>query len=294
MQSKGSPTSSTEAVIEVDPTSPTTGITFLSSTREQLLAQEFEVPTEEEEKETYFKPLIEEPKELEEKLDSPIIEPNIYYEESIKAEEGEGEVQNGNGEQHRIGGGGGGGNKVVGRGGGRGRGRGNPEPFGFPILDEDTTLTMKNISPSILPNFHGIRSEDPKTFLFEFEVLYRSYDYLNDAQKLKLFPTTLKDSTLKWFTILETNSIRTWEQMKHAFLEKYKDYCMPHIIKDIVFKMVQKEDENIEDFVERFVYNITTEKMNNMDDETLKDLLLKSTKDELIDLLHLMGKGDIS
>ena len=95
-----------------------------------------------------------------------------------------------NGEQPKIGGG---------RGGGRGiwGGRGDPKPFGFPIFDEDTIATMKNIAPSILPNFHGLRSEDPEIFLFEFEVLCRSYDYLFDTQKLKLFPTTLKDATLK-------------------------------------------------------------------------------------------------
>jgi len=178
--------------------------------------------------------------------------------------EGEGEVLNSNGEQPRIGGGRGGrgGNRGGGRGGGRGRGEDiNPLPFGFPILDEDTTMTMKNILPSILPNFHGLRREDPETFLFEFEVLYRSYDYLHDAQNLKLFPVTLKDAALKWFMSLGINSIRTWEQMKTTFLDKYKDYCMPHNFKDEVFKMVQKEDENLEDFVERFAYNVKTEKL---------------------------------
>ena len=99
---------------------------------------------------------------------------------------------------------------------------------------------MKNISPSILPNFHGLRNGDPKTFLFEFEVLYRSYDYLLDTQKLKLFPATLKDATLKWFMGFGVHSIRTWEQMKTTFVEKYKDYCMPHNIKYEVFKMMKK------------------------------------------------------
>lgn len=36
-------------MIEEDPTSPATGIIFLSSTREQLLAQELEVPSEKQE-----------------------------------------------------------------------------------------------------------------------------------------------------------------------------------------------------------------------------------------------------
>ena len=128
--------------------------------------------------------------------------------------------------------------------GGRGRegDRGETDLVGFPIYDEDVATTKKNISPSILPNFHGLRSEDPETFLFEFEVLCRSYDYFLDSQNLKLFLATLKDATLKWFMGLIKNSIRTWEEMENAFLSKYKDYCMPHNRKDEVFKMMQREN----------------------------------------------------
>ena len=68
---------------------------------------------------------------------------------------------------------------------------------------------MKNISPSILPNFHGLRNEGHETFFFEFEVLCRSYDYLLDTQNLKLFLATLKDATLKWFMGLGAHFIRT-------------------------------------------------------------------------------------
>ena len=97
-------------------------------------------------------------------------------------------------------------------GGGRGKGNngggtGNREidnSFGFPIVDEETNATMKNVSPSVLPNFHGLKGEDPETFLFEFEVLCKTYDYLEDSQKLKLFPSTLKGVALKWFMGLVT------------------------------------------------------------------------------------------
>ena len=104
------------------------------------------------------------------------------------------------------------------RGGGRGRGnrggrrggeeykrnRENDNSFGFPIIYGDTNATTKNISPSILPNFHGLKSEGPETFLFEFEIFCRYYDYLQNSQKLKLFPTTLKGEALKWFIALVT------------------------------------------------------------------------------------------
>jgi len=153
---------------------------------------------------------------------------------------------------------------------------------------------MKNISPPILPNIHGFRSENTKTFLFEFDMLCRSYDNLHDAQNLKLFLVTLKDVTLKWFIGLGIISIRKWEQVKATLLEKYKDYCMPHNIKGYVLKMIQKEDENIEHFIKRFSYTVKTGKVNHPNEETLKALLLKYIRDEWIDILNIMDKGEIS
>ena len=73
------------------------------------------------------------------------------------------------------------------------------DTFGFPILDTMKDVTMKNIPPSSLPTLYGKSSEDPDTFLFEFDILCRIYNYLQDAHKLKLFPATLKDSSLRWF-----------------------------------------------------------------------------------------------
>ena len=68
--------------------------------------------------------------------------------------------------------------------------------FGFPIVDSETTTQMKNIPPSTLPHFYVMVHEDPESFLFEFYILCRSYDYSSNAHKLKLFPATLKDSAL--------------------------------------------------------------------------------------------------
>ena len=48
----------------------------------------------------------------------------------------------------------------------------------FPIQQPEGTAPMKNISPSVLRHFHGIAAEDPDEFLFEFDILCRSYDYV--------------------------------------------------------------------------------------------------------------------
>ena len=44
--------------------------------------------------------------------------------------------------------------------------------------------------------------------------------------------------------------------MKTIFLEKYKDYRIPHNLEYEVLKMIQKEDENLEYFIEIFAYNL--------------------------------------
>ena len=64
-------------------------------------------------------------------------------------------------------------------------------------------------------------SEDPDSFLFDFDILCRSYNYISDAQKLKLFPATLKELALRWFMGLGEHTIRTWEEMRSTFLKKY-------------------------------------------------------------------------
>jgi len=57
----------------------------------------------------------------------------------------------------------------------------------FLIRETNGDTKMKNISPSALPHFHSLTTEDPGTFLFEFFVICQTYDYAEDEKKLKLF-----------------------------------------------------------------------------------------------------------
>jgi hypothetical protein len=80
-------------------------------------------------------------------------------------------------------------------------------------------------------------------------VLCHSYDYSSDAQQLKFFPTTLKNVALHWFMGLGTNSIKAWDEMKKMFLEKYHDYCTNRGMREEMFKMTQKEEEILENYL---------------------------------------------
>jgi len=53
--------------------------------------------------------------------------------------------------------------------------------FELPIGDVRGKAPMKNIPLSSLPSFQGMTVEDLDTFLFEFHVLCRTYDYTIDA-----------------------------------------------------------------------------------------------------------------
>ena len=68
--------------------------------------------------------------------------------------------------------------------------------FPFPLPSIVTTNNLKNIPSNVLPKFYGLATEDIDTFLFEFDILYHSFDYNTDSHKLKLFPTILKELAL--------------------------------------------------------------------------------------------------
>ena len=135
------------------------------------------------------------------------------------------------------------------------RGNGERVEGTFPIWETNGDTKMKNISPSALPHFHGLTTEDPNTSLFEFVVICQTYDDAEDEQKLKLFPSTLKDVALHWFMGLRGNNITTWAQMQQAFHKKYQDYCRSKDTKEEIFWMTMGSDESLEDYEEMFQLN---------------------------------------
>lgn len=160
-------------------------------------------------------------------------------------------------------------------------------------MDPNTQVQMKNISPSALQHFYGKVNEDPNFFLFEFDILCRSYDYSSGSHKLKLFPTTLKDATLHSFMGLGGNARSSWEQMKRVFLSKYQEYGKTRDIQDEIFTIVQNNDDTLEDYLERFLYILQRSK-KKFDPSTIRTLFLHGLTDDARNNLNLLGQGDIA
>jgi hypothetical protein len=52
------------------------------------------------------------------------------------------------------------------------------------------------------------------------------------------------------------NTIKTWDEIRIYFLIKYREYGKAMDLREIFFRMTQKEYESLEDYLERFMYNI--------------------------------------
>ena len=55
--------------------------------------------------------------------------------------------------------------------------------------------------------------------------------------------------------------------------------------------MNQKEDESLEDLIDKIMYNVKSERLHQLGFDTLKTLLLITIRDDWIDLLDLMSRG---
>ena len=69
-------------------------------------------------------------------------------------------------------------------------------------------------------------------------------------------------------------TITTWEEMKTTFLDKYQDYFKSRDVKEDIFKIMQKEDENMEEFLEHFNYSLQRSGHNDLDKDILKIIFL--------------------
>ena len=54
--------------------------------------------------------------------------------------------------------------------------------------------------------------------------------------------------------------------------------------------MNQREDESLEEFVERLEYNIQRSGHLDLDPDILKTILLRGMRDEHLDILNILGK----
>ena len=86
------------------------------------------------------------------------------------------------------------------------------------------------------------------------------------------------------------NCIQNWEDMKHMFLKIHQAY---YRVNEDIFEITQGEEETLENYVERFQYNIQRSKLRQLGKYTIKNYLLKGIRNQYLEILSLMGTGDV-
>jgi len=83
--------------------------------------------------------------------------------------------------------------------------------------------------------------------------------------------------------------------MNGVFLKKYQDYCRSRELKGEIFQMTARPNETLEEYVERFQYNLHRYPYASLPllDNVLKTTLIKGMKEQCVETLNIMGKGDI-
>lgn len=63
--------------------------------------------------------------------------------------------------------------------------------------------------------------------------------------------------------------LETWKDFKTNFLGKYKEYCKGSDIRGgDVFKMQQKEDESLKDYISRFLFYMHKSPQHTLNEES--------------------------
>jgi hypothetical protein len=98
-----------------------------------------------------------------------------------------------------------------------------------PITSLDIQAESFEVSPSLLnlitrEQFGGSTQEDASMHLHDFiEIcdMQKFKNVENDILKLKLFPFSLRGKAKEWLHSLPTASIKSWGDLKEAFIKKY-------------------------------------------------------------------------
>ena len=81
--------------------------------------------------------------------------------------------------------------------------------------------------------------------------------------------------------------------MKQTFLEKYRDYGKTKDMRDEIFRMLQGENEFLEDYEQRFQLNYKRDNNYTLYEESLKLVLPQGVSEGQMEILNLLANEDI-
>ncbi|KAJ9705740.1 hypothetical protein PVL29_003706 [Vitis rotundifolia] len=159
-------------------------------------------------------------------------------------------------------------------------------------------LEQLSIRPHIvplLPNFHGMESENPYAHIKEFEEVcntFREGGASIDLMRLKLFPFTLKDKAKIWLNSLRPRSIRNWVDLQAEFLKKFFPTHRTNGLKRQISNFSAKENEKFYECWERYMEAINACPHHGFDTWLLVSYFYDGMSSSRKQILETMCGGD--
>jgi hypothetical protein len=144
-----------------------------------------------------------------------------------------------------------------------------PDPFDRPMINRTRNVARTPGSAIVPPRmgddfsvkghhlkliqetaFDGIMKTDPHKHVAEFVDLCNMFKYgngLEDGVKLSLFPSSLTGEARTWLNELEPDSIRTWEELREAFVNRFFPPALARKLLNQIRSFRQYDNETITD-----------------------------------------------
>ncbi|RVW58563.1 hypothetical protein CK203_110877 [Vitis vinifera] len=163
------------------------------------------------------------------------------------------------------------------------------------ILPPLEQLVIRPHIVPLLPNFHGMESENPYAHIKEFEEVcntFREGGVSIDLMRLKLFPFTLKDKAKIWLNSLRPRSIRSWVDLQVEFLKKFFPTHRTNGLKRQISNFSAKENEKFHECWERYMEAINACPHHGFDTWLLVSYFYDGMSSSMKQILETMCGGD--
>ena len=107
----------------------------------------------------------------------------------------------------------------------------------------------------LLPVYHGVESENPYSFMRDFEDVCSAFLSTGSPIHiicLVLFPFSIKEKAKIWFHSFAPNSIFTWEDMQNEFLNKFFPPARTNVLMRAIQNVSEKPGEPFAAVWERY------------------------------------------
>ena len=147
----------------------------------------------------------------------------------------------------------------------------------------------------LLPTFHGLESENPYTYIREFEEVCNTFKEnatILDLMRLKLFPFTLKDKSKIWLNSLRPGTIRNWTEMQAEFLKKFFSTHITNTLKRKISTFSANENEIFYQCWEIYIEALSAYPSHGFDTRLLVSYFYDGMSPCMKQLLETMCGGD--